>query len=402
MSQPRVLDISSFSNELRFLLRLLRSDNKLEAEEAAQLAHELDWPLFLRFAVYHETYPVLYPLLVQLNANRQWTPDLVMSRLRSLYTRNTIMMLQLRGEMERVNGLLEERGVRSLFLKGPVLAAMLYGDVSGRTSGDLDILVAKQDWDASVQQLLSAGYVLAEQYDEEEVLNNTERKTHHVSYIHREKNIEVELHWSLNPDTVTEPSFEELWSRRQASSLHRSVFTLGNEDLLVYLILHGTRHGWSSLKWLLDIDRMMVQFLNWNRTNMLFDESGNRVLGGEAFLLATQLLGTLLPEEAHALTFEPKAMRLARMVLPFIREELILYPKPERKDIAVLFNRYLLATMNPRQRLLYLTNKLYPSSKDRSVLPLPRSLHFLYFPLRPFLWFWRQVKRQAPKEEASS
>ncbi|ACS99912.1 nucleotidyltransferase family protein [Paenibacillus sp. JDR-2] len=402
MSQPWVLDISSFSNELRFLLRLLRSDNKLEAEEAELLAHGLDWPLFLRFAVYHETYPILYPLLVQLNAKQQWTPDFVMARLRTLYTRNTMMMLQLRGEMERVNGLLEERRVRPLFLKGPVLAAMLYGDVSGRTSGDLDILVAKQDWDASVQQLLSAGYVLAEQYEEEEVLNNTERKTHHVSYIHREKNIEVELHWSLNPDTVIEPSFEELWARRQASSLHKSVFTLGNEDLLVYLILHGTRHGWSSLKWLLDIDRMMNQFLNWNRTNQLFDESGNRVLGGEAFLLATQLLGTLLPEEAHAMTLAPKATRLARMVLPFIREELVLYPKPERKDIAVLFNRYLLATMSPRQKLLYVTNKLYPSSKDMSVLPLPRSLHFLYFPLRPFLWFWRQVKRQTPKEEASS
>ncbi|WP_336774650.1 nucleotidyltransferase domain-containing protein [Paenibacillus sp. MMO-58] len=402
MSQPWVLDSSSFSNELRFLLRLLRSDNKLEAEEAVLLAHELDWPLFLRFVVYHETYPILYPLLVQLNAKQQWTPEFVMARLRALYTRNTMMMLQLRGEMERVNGLLNDRRVRSLFLKGPVLAAMLYGDVSGRTSGDLDILVAKQDWDASVQQLLSAGYVLAEQYEEEEVLNNTERKTHHVSYVHREKSIEVELHWSLNPDTVTEPSFEELWARRQASPLHKSVFTLGNEDLLVYLVLHGTRHGWSSLKWLLDIDRMMNQFLNWNRTNQLFDESGSRMLGGEAFLLATQLLGTLLPEEAHAMTLEPKAMRLARMVLPFIREELILYPKPERKDIAVLFNRYLLATMSPRQKLLYVTNKLYPSSKDRSVLPLPRSLHFLYFPLRPFLWFWRQVKRQAPKEEASS
>ncbi|SFE42240.1 Uncharacterised nucleotidyltransferase [Paenibacillus catalpae] len=380
MIRSEVLNVSSFSNELQFLLRLLRSDYKLEVEEAVQLAEEIDWQLFLRFAVYHQTHPVLYPLLVQLNAKLQWTPDHVMSRLRDLCSRNTLLMHQLHEEMGRINGMMEKQGIRPLFLKGPVLAALLYGDLSGRTSGNLDILVARQDWDRSVQQLLSAGYMMAKQYGVDNVLNYTERNTHHLVYIHPDKNIEVELHWKLNPNTEMEPSFAELWARRQASSFPKSIYTLGNEDLLVYLILHGTRHGWSSLKWLLDIDRMMGRFLNWNRANQLFEESGSRQFGGEAFLLATQLLGTLLPEEAHVMTLEPKARRLAHMVLPFIREELSLYPKPERKEIAVLFNRYLLATMNCRQKLLYIMYKLYPSSKD----------------------FWRQVKRQTPKEKASS
>lgn len=107
-------------------------------------------------------------------------------------------------------------------------------------------------------------------------------------------------------------------------------------------------------------------------------------------MLATQLLGTLLPEEAYAMTLEPKSRRLAQMVLPFICEELILYPKPERKDIAVLFNRYLLMTMSFRQKLHYTTNKLYPSLKEMKALPFSHSLHLLYLPLRPFLRFYRQ------------
>jgi hypothetical protein len=395
MNRPTALDISTFSNELNFMLKLLRTDLPLEADEMILHSRDLDWNSFLRFAVYHETFPVLYPLLLKLNEEQSWTPDFVMNRLKTLYVRNTMEMLHLRGELERMNKLFTDEGVRSLVLKGPVLADMLYGDISARTSGDLDILVAKKDWDKSVHVLLEAGYVLGEQYEDAgDVLKNTERKTHHISYVHPGKNVEIELHWSLNPDTVIEPSFDDLWSRRQKSTLSKFIYTLGNEDMFVYLILHGTRHAWTSLRWILDIDRMLGRFLNWNRVCQFFAESKSTVLGGKAIILASNLLGSLLPEEAYAMTQNPKAYRLAQIVTLFIREEVVLFPKPEKKEIAVAYNRYLLSTMTLKQKLLYVTNKLYPSTKDMMVLPLPKSLHFLYFPLRPFLWFWRQVKRQ--------
>ncbi|MCM3628770.1 nucleotidyltransferase family protein [Paenibacillus glycanilyticus] len=400
MSRSEGLDISYFSNELQYLMRLLRSDYKLEAEEAEMLAQGIDWQLFLRYTVYHEIYSVLYPLLMQLNAERQWTPDYVMASLKALCTSNTFLLFQLRGEMERMNRLLEGKGIRHLFLRGPILTAMLYSEVSGPTSYVLDILVARQDWDVSVQQLQSSGYIPA-MYDEaDEELNSTWQGIHHASYFHPDIQIKVDLHSRLNPNTVIEPSFEQLWARRQSSVFHKHVCTLGNEDLLVYLILYGTRNGWLSLRWLLDIDRMMGQFLNWNRINQLLEESGARHLGGGAFVLATQLLGTLLPEEAHAMTLESKARRLAQMVIPFIHKKMTMYLKPKEKDIAVLSNRYLLATMSYRQKLLYINNKLYESLK--SVLPLLRSLHYLYIPLLLVLWFWRHLKRQTPKKETSS
>ncbi|WP_336788237.1 nucleotidyltransferase domain-containing protein [Paenibacillus sp. MMO-177] len=368
----------------------------LEMDEAIQLSSHLDWQQFFRIALYHETFPVLYPILVKLNSQKSWTPDHVMKQLKTMYTRNTMEMLHLRSELERMNGLFAAQGIRMLVLKGPVLADMLYGDISGRTSGDLDILVSKADWDKAVNILVEAGYVRGEEYDDTaEVFGNTERKTHHISYMHPQKNVEIELHWSLNPDTVIEPAFDELWSRRQPSTLNKNMYTLGNEDLFVYLILHGTRHAWTSLRWLLDIDRMLGRFMNWNRVLQLFDFSKSSILGGKAMVLSSNLLGSLLPEEAFVLSQHPKARKLAQMATIFIRQEVVLFPKPETKEIAVAYNRYLLSTMTSKQRLLYISNKMYPSSKDMLLLPLPKSLHFLYFPLRPFLWFWRQVKRQA-------
>ena len=56
-------------------------------------------------------------------------------------------MLKLSGEMENISELFMENNIRSLFLKGPVIALDLYGDVSLRTSKDLDILLSINDLD---------------------------------------------------------------------------------------------------------------------------------------------------------------------------------------------------------------------------------------------------------------
>ena len=41
------------------------------------------------------------------------------------------------------------------------------------------------------------------------------------------------------------------------------VFMLGNEDLFLFLVSHGARHGWSRLRWLLDIDYLTKLVLDW-------------------------------------------------------------------------------------------------------------------------------------------
>ncbi|EHS57995.1 hypothetical protein WG8_1254, partial [Paenibacillus sp. Aloe-11] len=54
---------------------------------------------------------------------------------------------------------------------------------------------------------------------------------------------------------------------------------------------------------------------------------------------------------------------------------------------------YLLSLREPRHRLLYLISRLFPSTGDPILLPLPRKLHFLYIPLRPFLWLKRRFSK---------
>ncbi|NEU34041.1 nucleotidyltransferase family protein, partial [bacterium LRH843] len=87
---------------------------------------------------------------------------------------------------------------------------------------------------------------------------------HHVTYFHPIKRIKLEIHWRLNPGPSSEPQFKELWSRKRLSTVTSSpVYFLGQEDLTVFLISHGARHGWSRLRWLADIHQILNQDIEW-------------------------------------------------------------------------------------------------------------------------------------------
>lgn len=85
-------------------------------------------------------------------------PQAVMESLKQQYTMNTFRMLQLTAEMEQVCGAFREHGIRTITLKGPAMAHDLYGDVSMRTSKDLDILIPVQDVEAAGRILQGLGY----------------------------------------------------------------------------------------------------------------------------------------------------------------------------------------------------------------------------------------------------
>lgn len=56
--------------------------------------------------------------------------------------------------------------------------------------------------------------------------------------------------------------------------------------------------------------------------------------------------------------------------------------------------KYLFMMKPFKQKAAYIIRKFYANSWDAEVLPLPKSLHFLYLPLRPILWLWRVILKQ--------
>ncbi|GGH57565.1 hypothetical protein GCM10008014_29310 [Paenibacillus silvae] len=382
--------------ELRLILSMLRGDmTALTSQEIEGQLHGVDWSLFLRLVYHHRLYSVMYLYLKKETALP--VPQAVMESLKQQYTMNTFRMLQLTAEMEQVCGAFREHGIRNITLKGPALAHDLYGDVSMRTSKDLDILIPVQDVEAAARTLQGLGYQCKEG-ERALTVRSWKWREHHICYIHPLKRTQIEIHWRLNPDSGRESDFELLWQRSRFSTYTQTpVRMLEAEDLWVYLVTHGARHGWFRLRWLLDIDQMIRTMpLDVNKIERRLKEEARLSIGSQTLHLVSNLLHTPLNEAYRSI------MSMNVRAGKRLAKESVLFMKDMLDSPADLnqYNSYLFALRSTRQKWFFFIERLYPSTWDVHQLPLPRSLYFLYFPLRPFLWFWRRLKRSTVTERS--
>ncbi|MFB9325055.1 nucleotidyltransferase family protein [Paenibacillus aurantiacus] len=387
-----LVDDGVFSAELRLLLALVRPESpKAQAADASGLEGQIDWQLFGRLVRHHRLFPYLQHRIK--NGSASGIPEDVLRELRLDYRQNVIQMLHLSGEMALVGRALEEAGIRCIFLKGPVVAHELYGDIALRTSNDLDAIVPIGELDAVQRLLQRMGYIKDDYILS--VLNDWKWRHHHITFIHPLKRVKLEIHWRLNPGPSKEPAFDELWARsRLRTWTSYPVRMLGAEDLFLFLASHGARHGWSRLRWLLDIDRMARGELAADTLVPLLKRNHLRDVGGQALALAKGLLGTAIPPALAPLAERPKAAKLARGAMFYIGRMVNLHNKPLPPDVDRYHKRHLFEAMSAYHKMLFLLSFLFPYPQDTQTLPLPRSLHVLYFPLRPLLWIWRKARRQ--------
>jgi hypothetical protein len=384
-------DLASFSKEIKLLLFFMKMDgDETLLPQNEEIFTDIDWNLFLRLTKHHRIYPNIYLQIKKVD--KKWIPQYVIDVLRRDYHKNTFQMLYLSREMEQISRLFTENDIRMLVLKGPVLAVDLYGDVSLRTSVDLDILVTLDDLNKVKKILLDIGYENEEFFTTE--LEAWKWRHHHLDYIHPQSGVKLEVHWRLNPGPGKEPGFNELWERRRTSSLTSyPVYYLGREDLFLFLGTHGARHGWSRLGWLLDIDKIVKQKPDLIMLYKLLRKYQCLHIGGQALILAANLLNTQIKEETKGLRVERRSGKLAQQALFYIKQMVNLHSIPVPDDVSRYHERHLFALMSKQQKFLFIMSFFYPYPMDVEILPLPKFLHFLYLPLRPILWAWRKARK---------
>lgn len=389
MTDRYTLDKESLSKEILLLLASLTTDSiDGLAQRNPEWFAEIDWEQFVRLALHHRVYPFLYPRLSRMQ--NELVPAAVSGRLQREYRRNTVQMLQLSGEMGRIGGELAKAGIRSLFLKGPVLAEDLYGDLSLRTSRDLDFIVPMKQLQEAEALLLRLGYVKEEDF--ESILGDWKWREHHTTFNHPDSKIKAEVHWRLSPGPSTEPDFDGLWQHARTSALMGpDVHYLGREDLFLFLAAHGARHGWSRLRWLLDIRQLLLQQPDPAVLTELLKRYHYEAVAGQTLLLAADLLGAPVDPGLSALADKPKARRLAQLALFYVARMVNLHNPPLEPEVERHYKYYQPAILTPWHQFLYAAGFLYPYAADARTLPLPKPLHVLYFPLRPFLWTWRKI-----------
>jgi hypothetical protein len=387
------LEVANISKELKFIFEVINLE-EVEGIQAdfSELSEGIDWNLFLELAMHHRVYPLL-ALKLKI-VEESLIPSYVIKIINQAYKKNTFHMLQLSGEIENLCKYFHDYRVRVLILKGPVLGADLYGDVSLRTSGDIDIIIPIKDLDEVDRHLSLLGYEKDDYI--QTILNDWTWRHHHVTYFHPEKKIKLEIHWRLNPGPGKEPNFNDLWERKRVSSLTSyPVYCLGREDLFLFLVSHGARHGWSRLRWLIDIDQLVRQKLNWETLPKLLKKHQYFLVSGQALILTSQLLNTPMQHEMKKLVTGDRPRRLAQAAIFYLERMVNLHTNPVPEDISKYHKQHLFHLMSWKQKFIFILSFLHPYPEDAETLPLPKHLHFLYFLLRPFLWAWRKTKHQA-------
>jgi len=380
-------NLTKVPQELKLILEIIKGGRGLKDYQ-----NEIDWDLFLKLAFHHRLYPLLYLKLMEIEGC--WIPLDVLQTLSHSYKRNTFKMLHLSGEMEKLSKLFMENEIPTIVLKGPVLAKDLYGDLSRRTCGDLDIFIPINDLEKADELLVALGYEKDEYI--QTLLNDWKWRHHHFTYYHPIMGTKIEIHWRLNPSPSIEPSFNELWERKRQSTITSyPVYILSEEDLFYFLVTHGARHGWSRLRWLVDIHQMVQKQLNWDIVRKLFKKNKCEKMGGQSLILSSKLLHTVLPEDLRILTRSKKSQKLAYEAFFYLERMVNLHTDPVPIDVAKYHANHLFSLMSYQQKLVYFFSVLHPFYTDIETFPLPKKLHFLYFPLRPFLMFWRKARKEA-------
>lgn len=245
--------VARLSPELELLVACahLRLDGPRRAQMLALLERRPDWDRVIRLAARHGLLPLVYRHLDEIG--RRHVPPEILETLRASSVENTVRSLNLARELMALLRLFGAAGIPAVPYKGQAMAARLYGDPGLRQAGDLDILVAPEDYDAARRVLLARGY--EPRHPLSAAKQAIMRERWHCEPFRHPAGFVVELHWAF-----------ATWRLLRRLDLHTvsprlqhvrlggvSLPALGDEDLLLVLCVHGARHLWSRLEWVTNV-----------------------------------------------------------------------------------------------------------------------------------------------------
>jgi len=212
----------------------------------------IDWGEVVALAEDWEFNALLGSRLRTFSSNVMPVADMELIERREMQSRAFSIVLAL--EQAALISAMEDSGVQSMALKGPVLSVIAYEDVSVRPSADIDLLVRERDLVHARDVLLHEGFAPFYPTGSELALS---RRGHALEFA--KGKIKVELHSQLLSRhlALTIDSDTNLWSSsRMVECGGRAIRTLGPEHTMLFHCAHGTKHRWSRMKWLLEVAQL--------------------------------------------------------------------------------------------------------------------------------------------------
>jgi hypothetical protein len=150
-----------------------------------------------------------------------------------------------------VVGALDERGIRSILLKGPSVARLLYADRAERYYNDLDLLVAPGRMDAAGKVLRELGFA-QRSVDAGEL-------EHAEAWVRAGDGTVVDLHWALiGAQAAPADQWRALGSATEKMVVRGAqVEVLAPEAIAFHVALHAGQHGAAYSQAIADLERAL-------------------------------------------------------------------------------------------------------------------------------------------------
>jgi len=355
-------------------------------------AHEIcaqveDWPMLTDVAQRKYSLPFVYRNLQRLKLDEIYTP--ILDAMRGQVLPTTFAALRVLAAQRKFHtDCVAPFGFHHVYLKGPSLAARYYDDPGLRFARDIDILVAREDQEKLVRHALSCGYLILDedklkdhQINARDLQALLTYKT--VATLVTPGNIAIEVHRNIDKKLGLFAVGDVLQRREtiQDQALHYGV--MPTADLFCYVCYHNTRHIWSRLHWIADLDAMI--------THTSFDREATLARAAELGLRSSVEACLELHEIATSGEASTRAKgdsrgaELAAICLRNLEGDLELeYDLRKGEELIGLPFKWMVSKdVRKRARMLTRLDRILPSYNEYEAWPLPRGLQWIYYVSKP-------------------
>ena len=353
----------------------------------------IDWAGFISLALKHRILPLVHQNLFEISDR---LPSKGECLINNHAKQNQNKVLGLAFEIFRLLDILAQNNILAIPYKGPLLSLIAYANLAARSFDDLDLLVNDEDYFKVRTILQQHGYstppnIALSDEDEDRL------RYYFGEYpMVREKNgICLDIHRRPlgNGDLTLFGDLPQLWNRLITITIAgKDIQTFSHSDLIIYLCMNGFKDGWEILRGVCDVAGILqrqAEHLEWD---YILSETRHlkidRILGF-GLLLAHQLLEAPIPEDvlAHIKRDRSTTWLADRICRKFMHEFETL---KSRNPIEALILKWVgLKYSSARRKYVFgsiervLKFSLAINYRDTDVIHLPKSLHFLYYLIRP-------------------
>jgi hypothetical protein len=323
------------------------------------------WKAWLESAEKHGLSSLLFSRLRHCESAAH-PPAEILSALRAAYFEDAARIMIRRTQLDILLNRLESAGIEALVLKGAALGEVVYHDVFQRPSADIDILVARADYEAARTTLLENGY-RSKRGDRTRQMDWSCDEEFMPAEGDEERQYVVELHWSLSSHAQLVDRIEAaavIGRSDRAGGGKRPYRVLNLVDALVFACIHLFYKHINELRliWLYDVHLLAQQIENrglWYEVIALSQDWQARLALQQCLQLAHHWFKTPYPDDLNDPDYKPASLEELEMF------NLAMYQLEHgRREGWLKKHLFQLYRLKGRNKFRYLKSRLFPTRQE--------------------------------------